>query len=99
VITTLPTVIKSGSLNILENAGPVQTCTGVCFTFLPNSWSLCSDCLTSHCRSNTEQLAYVDGHLDKNVECTVYTTVLFVNLSKTVVSTAYGHHQVSIKNV
>ena len=32
---SVPIVLKSGSLNLLEISGPVQACTGICFTFLP----------------------------------------------------------------
>jgi hypothetical protein len=30
----VPTVLKSGSLNLLEPSGPVQNCTGIALTFM-----------------------------------------------------------------
>ena len=30
----MPTVLKSGSLNLLEPSGPVQTCTGIALPFI-----------------------------------------------------------------
>jgi hypothetical protein len=31
---TVPIVLKSGSMNLLERSGPVQACNGIAFTFL-----------------------------------------------------------------
>ena len=39
----MPTVLKSGSLNLLESSGPIQGCNGIAFPFtFTNTW--CTQC-------------------------------------------------------
>ena len=33
----MPTVLKSGSLSLLEPSGPVQACNGIALSFLPDT--------------------------------------------------------------
>jgi hypothetical protein len=48
----MPIVLKSGSLNLLESSGPVQTCVGLLLEKIALEWTYSPEHVTKFCKTN-----------------------------------------------